>query len=792
MINKLFGNFFLGRNQKSSKTEDVIAHSDDSLAHSDNNFKLDLKSMFYPKSIAVVGASSDEKKLGSIVLRNIINSGFNGEIFPLNLKSPSILGLKAYKDYGDLPNTPDLALIAIPAGFVLEALEKIIQKGTKNVVIFSAGFKEAGVEGVALEQKLLEVIKEHSSKGTGKINVLGPNCLGFVNNLSPVNATFGQLADKKENLRFISQSGAIASSVFDWAENSEIGFSEFITLGNKTDLNENDILQYFFDNDISSQTQEQGSSGLVPIGMYLESIIDGPKFIDISKKISRQNPIFVLKPGKTNESKKAMQSHTGSIAGEDYVFDVALKKAGIIRCDGIEDFFDLSRVFAWEKIPKGRNIAIISNAGGPAVLSSDFVAEEGLQLVRFDEETRKELEMHLPRAASVLNPVDVLGDALAERYENAIKTLIVDEDVHSLLIILTPQVMTQIEETAEVIGRLSFEYGKPIVCSFMGGSHIVKGEKVLNKFRIPSFRYPERAVKAIARMNQWGEYKKRLEEQDPEGSESQNAVDEVEVQSNGLVKEKTEVAATTISNILTTGRKNLDSFEANEILSSYGINTPPTKKCQSIEDARNFVNESSFPVVLKISSPEMLHKSDVGGVIVGIDSDEKLVEAFDSLEKIKSGLGNSGLDSGVDLNSDSDLNFDANSNSGANFNSIQIQKQVNKGLELIIGSKKDSIFGNVLMFGAGGVLANLIEDRNLGLLPLSRIEIANMIDNSKINKLIKGYRGEKGYDSDKIIDLILKFQRMIESNPEISEADINPVILNDDGIWAVDGKIILI
>jgi len=712
---------------------------------------LNLDLMFYPKSIALVGASSDKKKLGSIVLKNIIDSGFRGEIFPLNLTATTISGLKTYKDYADLPSIPDLALIAIPAKFVLEVLEKIIQKGTKNVVIFSAGFKEAGSEGLALEQKLLEIIKKNSIDASTKINVLGPNCLGFVNNLYPVNVTFGQPVNKKGNLRFISQSGAIASSVFDWAEYNEIGFSEFITLGNKTDLNENNILKYCYDNDITSQTQEKGTSGLVPIGMYLESIIDGKEFINISKKISAKNPLFLLKPGKSNESKKAMQSHTGSIAGEDYVLDVALKKAGIIRCDGIEDFFDLAKVFAWEKIPKGRNIAIVSNAGGPAVLSSDFVASEGLQLVRFDEETRNELEMYLPRAASIFNPVDVLGDALAERYESAIKTLIIDDDVHSLMIILTPQVMTQIEKTAEMIGRLSFEYGKPIICSFIGGSHIAKGEKVLNKFKIPSFRYPERAVKAIAKMSQWGEYRDTLNiNSENQNLEVDSGFSEVLLQQN------------------TTDRKNMDSFEVNQILKTHGINTSPTAKCVNIDAAKLFVQENNFPVVLKISSPQMLHKSDEGGVIVGIDSVEKLEEAFGSLQKIILNMDKSGL------------------------NTIQIQKQVAKGLELIIGSKKDMVFGNILMFGAGGVLANLIEDRNLGLIPLSKTEIITLIKNSKVNKLIEGYRGEKGYDSEKIVDLILKFQNMIASNPKISEADINPVILNDDGIWAVDGKMILI
>jgi len=296
----------------------------------------------------------------------------------------------------------------------------------------------------------------------------------------------------------------------------------------------------------------------------------------------------------------------------------------------------------------------------------------------------------------------------------------------------------------------------------MGGSHIAKGEKVLNKFKIPSFRYPERAVKAIAKMCQWGEYRNAINT----NSETQTLESESDFfeQKQNQGSDSAEI----ISSILTTDRKNLDSFEANQILEAYGINTPSTKKCESIDNAKSFVQENNFPVVLKISSPQMLHKSDEGGVIAGIDNNEKLDESFDRLKKIIDGMGDSSI------------------------NAIQIQKQVTKGLELIIGSKKDLVFGNVLMFGAGGVLANLIEDRNLGLIPLNKVEVITLIKNSKVNKLIEGYRGEKGFESEKLVDLILKFQKMINSNPEISEADINPVILNDDGIWAVDGKMILI
>ena len=459
----------------------------------------DLNKLFKPNSIAVLGASRDEKKIGHIVLKNIVDSGFSGKIFPVNPNSADILNLKCYADYKDLPQIPDLAIISLPVALVLPLLEQIAVKGTKNIVIFSAGFKEAGPEGIQIENKLVAAAEKL------QLNILGPNCLGFASTIANLNATFSLAGNLPGNLRFISQSGALASAIFDWAKENQIGFSEFITMGNKAVLHENHILEYWLENK-ENRVAEPGMSRYQPVGLYLESIINGQEFLRLAKRISKENPIFILKPGKSQHAQKAIQSHTGSMAGDIVVQEAAFAEAGIINCDGVEDMFDLSKAFSWENAPKGPRVAVVSNAGGPAVISTDAIEKEGLQLAQLSQQTREKLIANLPRASSVLNPIDVLGDALSDRYREAVIDVLAEQDVDAVVVILTPQIMTEIEYTAKLIGQLSTNYGKPIVCSFMGGELAEKGEKVLNQYKIPSFRFPERAVKALGSMYRWKQY----------------------------------------------------------------------------------------------------------------------------------------------------------------------------------------------------------------------------------------------------------------------------------------------
>jgi len=705
-----------------------------------------LQFLFSPRSVAVIGASSSPEKVGAIVLKNIIASKFSGKIYPVNPNAETISRLKCYPNITSLPEIVDLALIAIPSVGVNQVLEEIGEKGIKNVVVFSAGYKEVGQEGKVLEETLIQVCQKY------EINLLGPNCLGFVNKLCPINATFGQAVHQDGNLRFVSQSGALAASLFDYCNSTGLGFSEFITIGNKSVINENDVLNYFLEKDVNSKLDDQDH----PVGLYLESISNGKEFLGITSKLSKKNPLFIIKPGKTTAAIKAMQSHTGAIAGADNVLNVALDKAGIVRCNTLEDYFDLSKAFAWEEVPEGPKVAIVSNAGGPAVISADAVLTEGLELVEFDDQTRKKLQQVLPRFASAIDPVDVLGDALADRIAQACEIILQTKQAQSLVVILTPQVMTQIVKTAELIGALGKKYKKPIFCSFIGGNLITKGEQRLNEYKIPSFRFPERAISAIGLMWKW----KKWQQESSITHHTPNSL--IELGNSQNIKSIIEKA---ISN----NQISLDNFDANEILKLSGIPTPPTQKVINLEDARKFVQENNYPVVLKLSASGLLHKVDVGGVIANISNDRDLEVALTDLDqKIPK------------------ITLDYQGNVVK-----QVQKHIEAGIEVIVGIKKDPTFGSVLLFGAGGSFAELIEDRNLHLFPINLKLAKELVEKSKIYKILKGYRGKTPFALDKLYEAIVCLAELYESSPEISEIEINPLIVTQEDIWAVDGKVIL-
>lgn len=704
----------------------------------------DLYSLFNPKSVAIVGASRSKEKVGGIVLDNILKSGFKGKVYPVNSEAGEINGLTAYPDITHLPETPDLAVLAIPAPVVNNILGEIAQKGTKNVVVLSAGFKETGPEGAKLEQEMVTIATQFN------LNLLGPNCLGFVNNFLPLNLTFAQTDTNLGNVRFISQSGAIASSIFDWCQQKDLGFSDFITLGNKSTLSENDILSFWQGEKYKSSLflPLEGASRTRPIGLYLESIDNGQEFLNLAKTVSKIDPIFILKPGKTKAAAKAMQSHTGAIAGEDSVLEVALAQAGVIRCEGLEDFFDFAKAFSWENPPTGPNIAVVSNAGGPAVIIADAIEGAGLTIVEFDDQTRQQLAEHLPRTASIINPVDVLGDALANRYTNAMETVLKQESVHALIVILTPQIMTEIEKTAEAIVQVSKKYQKPIFCSFIGGGHVAKGEEILNRYRIPSFMFPERAVRAVAAMWHWQQWR-----QTTQPTSTPPPIPSIPAINNTLAQAKSENQTT------------LSPFEANKLLSLWGISVPPARLAVNIETALDFADSLGYPVVLKLSAPWLVHKTDSGAVKTNITTQEKLKTTWAELGQLK--------------------------NQSQKPADIFIQKEVVDALEVIVGVKHDPNFGPVLLFGAGGTLAELLEDHKLHLLPIDNEGVKELISTSKISRLLVGYRGHPPYAIDQLADLVVKLTRLAETYLTIAEIEINPVMVTANAAWAVDCRIIL-
>ena len=712
-----------------------------------------LNVLFSPKSIAIVGASRSPKKVGAVILKNLIESGYKGFLYPINQEAKTISKIKCYKRILDLPETPDLVIISIPSPFVSQILKEVGEKGSKNVVIISAGFKETGAEGEALEKEIISISKDFG------INILGPNCLGFVNNENNVNATFGKANSLNGNLNFITQSGAIATSLFDWCSSVGIGFSNFVTLGNKADINENDVMEYLFEKYHGSLTSlsDENDSSTHPLGLYLESIVNGRGFLEICKKFTKHEPVFIIKPGKSQAAASAMQSHTGAIAGADDVFDSALKEAGVIRCNSLEDFFDLSKAFSWANLPSGSRVAIISNAGGPAVISADSVVENGLEMVDLGEETRKKLLEVLPRSASIMNPVDVLGDALAQRYADASEIVLKNENCDALVVLLTPQIMTQIKKTAEMIGDVSKKYQKPVLCSFIGGSLVGDGEKILNNMHIPSFRFPERAIYALGKMR---EFKKRQEENTSTQMDIYQVLnfDVMPEKVNKLVKEAIDKKQPALNNI-----------ESDIVISAIGINTPPTLGVESLEDAKKFAIVQGYPLVLKLSSPGLLHKKNVGGVVLNIKNEDELEEAWDILERKKRSLSPEIL---------ATTNF-------------QVQREVPSGTEVIVGVKSDPTFGHFMLFGAGGSLAELISDKNIALLPMDLNKAKKLVEGSKIFKSLKDKDGKTDYALEKLYELMVRVSKVVEGEPGIQEIEINPVIININDVWAVDTKVIL-
>ena len=712
--------------------------------------KGDLKKLFNPSKIAIIGASEDEKKIGNIVVRNLDKFGYKGDIFLVNPHLPHINGHSSFSSYDDIPTVPDLAIITTPAITVPDLIESIAKKGTKNALVFAAGFKESGEGGESLQKELIAVADKFG------VNILGPNCLGFINYFSNINATFGSASKYSGNIRFISQSGAIATGMFDWSAKSGVGFSEFITIGNKANINENNILEYWMSDlkdDKFKKFEKDGYSKNYPIGLYLESISDGKKLVELTTALSKKYPIVVLKPGKTEAASKAMLSHTGSIAGNDKIFSAAMSNAGVMRAEGIEDMFDLLKAFSWENAPSGPNVAIVSNAGGPAVITADALKENKLTLANLSKSTNQKLEKLLPREAAIHNPVDVLGDADANRYLLAVECVLKDKNVDSAVVILTPQAMTQIEETAKDIALLSKKYKKTIICSFIGGMEISQGEIVLNEAKIPSFRYPERAIKALGKMYEWNQFR------------SQKII---QTKKTNYITNSSLVRINNFLRKIKQDRNILSGFEASEVLFEAGVSMPPYSLVTGYADAVEFAHRYEYPIALKITSPHIVHKTDIGGVFPKIVSSDELAIAIKKLSKIVGTFEKNKKDAG-----------------------IIVQKNISDGVSVIVGIKQDEVFGKFLMIGSGGIYANLLEDQKIILLPRSQEDLVKLIKNTKIGKILDGYRNKEVMAIDKLVRIIAIIDELTTKCAIIKEVEINPLIVTSDEAFAVDIRIFI-
>ncbi len=691
--------------------------------------------LFNPHSIAVIGASSTKGKLGHSVVRNLVDSGFQGRIYPINPKGGEILGLRTYRNISEVSGDVDVGVIVIPSKFVLPAVEECGRKGVKALVIITAGFKEIGHEGQEAERKIVEIAEKYG------MVVQGPNCLGIINTSSPYNASFSAGTPTKGTIAFASQSGALMTGILDWSLMEKIGFSKFVSLGNKAHLDEADFIEAFGNDPDSSF-----------ILLYIESVVDGRKFMKACRKVAEKKPIFIVKSGISTAGARAASSHTGSLAGSDTAYNVAFKQSGVSRANNMAELFDVANVYDDMHLPAGNRIAIITNAGGPGILTTDACEANGLEIAKLSTTTIQFLKEKLPSAASLYNPVDALGTAQPEDYQLCIESVLRDEGVDSVIVLLTPQAMTKETETAQVIVDAHQKYpDKPVIAVFMGGHSMVYPRIILTEGQIPVFDFPERAVFALAELYKYTVIRDSLKDESiPKFAVNTKRVNEL------------------ISNVRKDGRRVLLGSEAHEIAEAYGISVARIRLATSSEDAKQIAGELGYPVVLKISSPDIIHKSDIGGIQVGLKTPEDVEAAFVQILENAKKHRPKAIIYGVD-----------------------VQEMADKGKELIIGCSRDVQFGPLIMFGAGGIFVNYLKDIAFRLAPMSRSDAAELIEETKMGLLLKGVRGEPPSDIIALQDTILRISQLVTDFEEIVELDINPAFAYEKGrgVTAVDIKI---
>lgn len=690
-----------------------------------------------PKTVAVIGASNTPGKIGNAIVSNLIKSGYKGKIYPINPKEKKILELQCYPSLADVPGDIEMAIFCIPARKAMETAEECGKKGVKNLVVITAGFKEVGRAGAELEKEFISLCSQYGMR------VLGPNVVGFVDTHTPINATFLKGFPPKGEIAFISQSGAILASILDWSQSAGIGYSKIYSLGNKSDLSEVDF--------IAEAADDPNTKVIL---CYIEDVSHGPEFLKVVGEATRKKPVVILKSGTSHSGALAASSHTGALAGSDLAYNTAFKRCGVLRVSSMSELFDLAISFVNQPVPKGDRVAIVSNSGGPGIIATDKVEAHDLQMARFARETTEELRSYLPAEAGIYNPVDVLGDAKADRFRFAFEKVFKDENVDSVLLLLCPVAVTEPLETAQALVEFSRLYpDKTVVAAYMGGKSLEEGATLLSGSGIPCFSMPEPAVAVIAGMTAYRKMKERA------------VAEERKIN----LKPDLKTVKAVFYDVKRDNRLALLGSEAAEVIEAYGIKAAPTILSQNPDEAAEIADQLGYPVVLKIASPKIMHKTDVGGVISGIQSAEEVKDAYvHIIENVHRYLPKV-----VPYG-------------------IEIQKMVPKGIELIVGMTRDVQFGPLIAFGLGGIFVNLIKDVSFRLAQgLTSAEIADMIAETKAYSLMKGYRGDNPVDILAVSEAIRRLAVLATDFPEITEIDINPVFAYEDGIAALDVKITL-
>ena len=699
-----------------------------------------LDKILKPERIALIGVSNNPKSIGGIVLSNLIGSGFEGVVYTVNPSHEAVMGITCYPDVKSLPRVPDLAVIATNAKLVPQIIRECGEAGIKGVIILSAGFKESGPEGKKLEDR----VKAELAKFDG-MRVIGPNCVGIMVPDLHLNITFTHGMPKKGNIAFISQSGAVCTTVLDWALEENIGFSYFVSIGNTMDINFGDLIDYF--------GQDPDTKSIV---LYIESITEARRFMTAARAFARKKPIIVYKAGRFPESAKAAASHTGALASEDSICDAVFARAGIARVYNIEDIFDFTDLIGREKIPKGPNLAIVTNAGGPGVMAVDTLLDLKGNLAELSEQTMQKLNDYLPPFWSHGNPVDVIGDATPERYAKATKIVLDDPNVDAVLAIFVPQAITDPTDTAIEVCKLADSTSKSIIAAWAGGQSMREGRQIFIKNDIAVFRAPEQAVRAFMTLVSYSRNLKLLYET-PKDIPVEFKLDREKL------REKFEVDYFNNNNILS-------EDISKEIIHAYGIEITKPEPAYSKSEAVDIANKIGYPVVLKILSRDITHKSDVGGVVLNLKTKALVTAAYKNMVKSIS------------------RNFPDADIRGV---TVQPMFDIKDAVELILGIKKDPIFGTVILLGMGGTCTELLQDKRLCFPPVNELIARQMIESLKICPVLKGYRGSPPKNINKLIETIIRLSYLAADYPEIEELDINPLLVTPKDVVALDARIVI-
>lgn len=699
---------------------------------------MSLDRMFNPKSIAVIGASETKGTVGFDLFKNIAFSAYKGKVFPVNINKSTIQGKKAYLQISDIKDDIDLAIIATPAFTVHGVVESCAQKGIKNLIIISSGFSEVGKVGQKMTEDILEIAKKNN------IRIIGPNCLGFLNPYISLNASFAVQNATKGDIAFVSQSGALCTAILDWSNQNKIGFSNFVSIGSMADIGFYDLLKYF-KNDIKTKS----------ILIYMETLTDASSFIKTAQEIVINKPIFVLKVGRSKEGASAAKSHTGSLTGDDAIFDAAFDRAGIVRLEAMDDLYATAKLLSKQGSKIGESLTVITNAGGPGVIATDSIIGKGGKLTKISKSVVKKLNDVLPSSWSHGNPIDIIGDADPERYINTIDVCLKDKYIKSILVLLTPQSMTMPSLVAKGISKLYLNNkNKNLFVSFLGGTDVEKGRNLLEESGVPTFDTPSQAISAYSSLLKYFKLKNELSKK--------IKLEKISFKKN--LKENRNI----IENIKNQKRNSFTEEEAKIFLKNYNIPITKHVVAFSKKEAGLLAEKIGFPVVMKVSSPDILHKVDAGGVIVGVKNKNEAELFFDKI-----------------------INSSKKYNKNAKIDGVLIEEMVNKKFELLIGCKKDPIFGQVLVFGAGGTYVEVINDTAMELLPLNDYLVDRIIQKTKIYKPLKGYRGQDGININELKNVIIKFSQLITDFPEIKEFDINPYCVDKKGGLVLDAKILI-